>query len=49
MPACAEVIIEMRFRKATNIANFIGEFLTRQEWEKELEILFNDMTGEDEN
>lgn len=39
----------MRYNRERDIANYIGEieFLTKQEWEKELGILFSDMTGED--
>ena len=58
MRACTAVIIEIRFNiqfnpnleedKKTN-AKYIGhiEFLEKEEWEKELNLLFSDLKGED--
>ncbi len=49
MRACTAVIIEMRYLKATDAHKYVGEveFLTREEWNKELDILISDMKAED--
>jgi Fe-S cluster assembly ATPase SufC len=49
MRACTAVIIEMRHSRQTDTHKYIGEveFLTREEWNKELDILISDMKAED--